>query len=138
MSGGRWKPGQSGNPKGRAPGTGEVAKLRAHIAERLPEILAKLAEQASGGDVQSARLLLERVLPPLRVVELPVELALPDGGLSEKARQIMSAAASGALAPDQAASLISALAAVARIIESDELAERIKRLEECIPTVAGT
>jgi len=28
---GKWKAGESGNPKGRTPGSGEVAKLRASI-----------------------------------------------------------------------------------------------------------
>ncbi len=28
---GRWKPGESGNPKGRAKGSGEVARLRAAV-----------------------------------------------------------------------------------------------------------
>lgn len=48
---GRWKPGQSGNPNGRPPGTGHVAKLRASIA-----VLAAV----SSGDLapeQAARLL---------------------------------------------------------------------------------
>ena len=37
---GRWKPGESGNPAGRKPGSGEVAKLRAAIAEHMPGIVA--------------------------------------------------------------------------------------------------
>lgn len=126
----RWQPGQSGNPNGRKPGTGEVAQLRASIAARVPDILAKLIEQATVGDVQAARLLLERVLPPVKPVEMVVEMPLAEGGLSEQARQLLSAAAGGALPPDQAASLISALAAVAKITETDELAKRIERLEQ--------
>jgi hypothetical protein len=35
----QWKPGQSGNPKGRKPGTGEVTKLRNSIAEHIPSII---------------------------------------------------------------------------------------------------
>ncbi len=35
---GAWKPGESGNPKGRPLGVGEVSKLRAAIAERVPEL----------------------------------------------------------------------------------------------------
>jgi hypothetical protein len=31
-----WKPGQSGNPGGRKPGTGEVAKLQAAISKHVP------------------------------------------------------------------------------------------------------
>jgi hypothetical protein len=35
----QWKPGQSGNPKGRKPGTGELIKLRNSIAEHIPSII---------------------------------------------------------------------------------------------------
>ena len=127
---GRWQPGQSGNPDGRPRGTGEVARLRASIAEKVPEILTKLTELALNGDVQAARLLIERVLPPVKAVEMPIEMSLADGGLSEQARQMLAAAAGGVLAPDQAAALIGALAAVAKITETDELSKRIERLEE--------
>jgi hypothetical protein len=127
---GRWQPGQSGNPKGRPLGTGDVARLRGSIADRVPEILATLIEQARGGDVQAARLLLERVLPPLKSVEVPVEVALAEGSLTDQARLLLSAAAGGALLPDQAATLIGALASVAKITETDELLKRIERLEE--------
>ena len=126
---GRWKPGQSGNPKGRPPGSSEVARLRAGIAARVPQILDRLTEAALAGDVQAARLLLERVLPPVKAVELPIELPLSEGRPTEQARQVLAAAAGGALAPDQAVSLIGSLAAVARISETDELRERIERLE---------
>ena len=59
MTTAKWKPGQSGNPRGRKRGAGEVGKLRASIAEHVPEIIAKLVEQAKGGDAGAARLLLE-------------------------------------------------------------------------------
>src|SRR5262245_1714297 len=76
---GRWKPGESGNPAGRKPGTGHVASLRASIAEHVPQIIDKLVESALAGDVASARLLLERVVPPLKASEEPTPLMLPDG-----------------------------------------------------------
>jgi hypothetical protein len=74
---GRWKPGQSGNPAGRKPGTGEVGKLRAQIAKDMPEIIDKLVEQAKGGDVGAARLLFERTVASLKAVEEPALVALP-------------------------------------------------------------
>ena len=129
----KWQPGQSGNPNGRPPGTGEVAKLRASIAERVPEILERLTEAALAGDVSAARLLLERVLPPVKPVELPIEMTLSEGRPTEQARQVLAAAAGGTLAPDQAVSLIGALAALAKITETDELRERIERLEAARP-----
>lgn len=128
--GSKWQPGQSGNPKGRPPGTGEVSKLRARIASQVPEILQKLGELAKGGDVPAAKLLLERVLPPVKPLEAPVVLSLMEGGLANQARQTFAAAANGEVAPGQAAALINSIAAVARVAETEELEKRIERLEQ--------
>jgi len=85
---------------------------------------------AKGGGVQAARLILERVLPPVKAIEQAVELQLPDGGtLTAKASAVLSAAAAGSLAPGQAAQLIAALGTLAKIHEVDELAARITALE---------
>ena len=125
-----WKPGQSGNPKGKTPGSGELQKLRASIAADVPEILAGLVLAAKGGDIQAARLSLERILPPLKAIEQAVELQLPDGGtLTAKAAAVLSAAAMGDIAPTQAAQLIAALGTLAKISEVDDLAARIATLE---------
>lgn len=125
-----WKPGQSGNPKGRPRGETTVAHLRAGIAKDVPAIVAKLKEQAKAGDTTAARLLLERVLPPLKALEQPVPLALPDGSLSDQGRAVLVAAGAGQLAPMQAAQLLAGLGALAKLIETDELAARVAALEE--------
>ena len=126
----QWQPGQTGNPKGRPPGQSEITRLRAALAGDVPEILAGLVRAAKGGDVQAARLILERVLPPLKGIEQAVELQLPtDGTLTAKAAAVLTAAAAGALAPGQAAQLIAALGTLAKIHEVDELAARIEKLE---------
>ncbi len=128
---GQWRPGQSGNPGGRPPGTGEVAKLRQAISEHVPEILDKLVQQAREGDAQAARLLLERVIPPVRPVELPALLDLPAGGaLADHGRAILQATGEGVLGPQQAAQLLAALGALARVVEVDELARRVQALED--------
>ena len=127
---GRWKTGESGNPAGRKPGTGEVAAIRAAIAERVPELLAAMMTKALEGDIGAARLLLERAIAPLKAIEQSVALQLPDGGtLTAKATAVLSAAAAGDLAPGQAAQLIAALGTLAKISEVDELAARITALE---------
>lgn len=52
---GKWKSGESGNPKGRTPGTREVAKLRESIAAHLPAIITQLMTKAKEGDNYRAR-----------------------------------------------------------------------------------
>ncbi len=126
----QWKAGQSGNPKGRPPGVSAITKMRESLAGDVPDILAGLVAAAKGGDVQAARLILERVLPPLKGVEQPVAISLPDGGtLTAKADAVLCAAAVGNLAPGQAAQLISALGSMAKITEIDDLNARITKLE---------
>ena len=126
----RFKPGQSGNPKGKPPGVGEVGKLRMAIAEHIPEIIEQLVEASKGGDIQASRLLLERVFPPIKATEQAMEIDMPfDGTLTEKANAMLEAASLGKLAPGQAAQMITALGTMAKLIETTELTERIAKLE---------
>lgn len=129
MKAGRWKPGESGNPRGRAPGTSEVAKLRKAIARHVPEIVDRLVMQAQAGDVNAARLLLERVLPPIRATESAVPVELPESGLVAQGEAVVRAVAGGVLAPGQAAQLLSGLGTLAKLIETEELADRVAALE---------
>ena len=127
---GSWKLGQSGNPKGRPPGVGVIGKLRASLAGDVPEILAGLVLAAKGGDVQAARLILERILPPIKPIEQAVALQLPEGGtLTAQGRAVLSAVADGELAPSQGAALLGAIGTLARVTEIDELSARIAALE---------
>lgn len=127
---GRWKPGQSGNPAGKPKGAGEVAKLRAAIAQDVPQILEALKAQALAGDVQAARLLLERTIAPLKAVEPPQPLTLPDGSLTEQGRAVLASVADGEIAASQGAALVAAIGTLARVVEIDELAARIEALEQ--------
>ncbi|MFC0168403.1 DUF5681 domain-containing protein [Pseudoduganella danionis] len=128
---GGWKKGQSGNPKGRPTGASEVARMRASLADHLPEIINQLVSKAKGGDVQAARILLERVLPPVKAVESTVQIDLPQGAsLTASGEAIMQAVATGALAPSQGAALLSGLGSVAKLKEIDELEARIAALEQ--------
>lgn len=125
-----WKPGQTGNPKGRPPGQSEITKLRKTLMTDAPEILAGLVTAAKAGDVHAARLILERVLPPVKPTEQAIELELKGDTLTEQGRAVLSAVSAGALAPGQASQLIAAIGTLARVAEVDELTERITKLEE--------
>ena len=124
-----WKPGQSGNPKGRPAGTGEVGKLRAAIAKRVQDLLHAMMDKALDGDVGAARLLLERAIAPLKAIEQTQALALPDGTLTAQGRAVLRSVADGVLAPSQGAALLGAIGTLARVTELDELESRIAALE---------
>lgn len=72
-----WAPGRSGNPRGRAPGSGKIDKLRAALSKELPEVLETLVAQAKAGDTGAIKLILERTVPALGPVDAPAVLNLP-------------------------------------------------------------
>ena len=126
---GQWLPGSSGNPAGRPAGSGHVARLRAELAQELPTIIQSLIEQAKAGDIQAIRIILDRVIPPLKAVDLPVSLELPAGGLSDQGRAIIASATCGEVSPADASQLLGAISQLARIQEVDALVERVEKLE---------
>ena len=65
-----WKQGQSGNPKGRPrKSQRSMAQLRSQISEHLPDVIEVLANAAKEGDVQAARILVERCVPSMRALD---------------------------------------------------------------------
>ena len=130
---GRFAVGNKASP-GRPPGRGTVAALRETLAQDVDKIIEVLREQALAGDAQAIRIILDRVLPSLRPIELPAVLTLPSSGtLADYARAVVQAAADGNLVPSQAAQIVTALAGVAKIVESTELVKRIEALEKKKP-----
>lgn len=126
-----WQPGQSGNPKGRPPGRGQSAQFREALASKLPEVLQAVVQAACAGDMQAARLVLDRCLPALKPLEATIEgLALPTGTLAQQAADVLASVSRGEVAPSQAAQLIGAIGVVGKILETDELAKRIEALEK--------
>lgn len=124
----KFKKGESGNPQGR-PKT-ESAALRKALADRGADVAGVVLAAAIGGDLTACRMVLERLVPPLRATAAPVALALPAGaGLTDTGKAILTAAAGGDLPPDIASQLITALGALAKISEIDALEKRISLLE---------
>ena len=126
--------GQSGNPQGRPKGSGLSAQLRAAIEQDAPSIIKAMIEQAKAGDMQAAKALLDRVLPALKpesqAIHLPELVAA--GTMAEKARAAIDAAGAGAVSPSAASDLVSAIAALAKIIETTELQKRLEALEQVL------
>ena len=125
----RWKPGQSGNPKGRKPGATLGGRLRDAVGKELDGILDAVISAAKDGDMAAAGLLLSRTCPPVRAVQEPFKVEMPGATLTEKAGSLLDAMGRGELAPTDAKALLDGLASVARIEELDELRRRVEALE---------
>jgi hypothetical protein len=128
---GRFPPGASGNPAGR-PKT-ESAALRAELAEHGEDIAKVVLDAALAGDLHAAKLVLDRISPPLKAQAAPVLLNLPSPeNATGTAAAIIRAAADGEIPPDVATQLVGAVGTLARIIEIDELKDRLEALERAI------
>lgn len=124
---GKWKPGQSGNPGGRS---GQTQELRARLAEGAEAVTRKVLTAAKKGDMQACRLILERLVPPIKPTAETVRFELDDSDLPSAAKSILRAVAAGELPPDQGKALIEGLGAVARVIEVAELQKAVEELRE--------
>jgi hypothetical protein len=128
-AGGRFAPGHSGNPGGRS---GQTQAIREKLAAGADAVTRKVMAAAKKGDMQACRLILERLVPPMKPTTEPVQFDLDDTDLPSAARSILRAVAGGHLAPDQGKSLIDGLGAVARVIEVSELQKAIEELRQQI------
>jgi len=124
----KFKPGQSGNPAGRPKDKTPATLLRKSIADDMPDVVKKLVELAKEGDVQAAKVLLDRICPPLKPQALAISLPV-NGSITEQGSEIIRATMAGQIPPDIGSQLITALAGQAKIIEIDELTKRIEALE---------
>lgn len=119
--------GHSGNPGGRS---GQTQAIRAKLAEGAEAVTKKVLAAARKGDMQACRLILERLVPPVKATAEPVQFELDDSDLPSAARSILRAIASGDLPPDQGKHLIEALSSVARVIEVAELQQAVEALKD--------
>ena len=125
---GTFKKGTSGNPTGRQ--KSEHVILRQQLAVNGEEVVRVIVQAALQGDIQAAKIILERLCPPLKPSTAPVIIDLPsNAGIAETARAIIEHTAAGLLAPDVAGNLVQSVAALARIVEIDEIERRLSALE---------
>lgn len=129
----RFKPGQSGNPAGRKPGTKTArTRITEALASDLPGLLETTKQAALGGDMVAMRLLLERALPVNKqacaLLDLPAMQEATD--LTGKATAVLDAIASGEVPPDVGAQLVTAITGAARVAELDALTARLDDMEE--------
>lgn len=124
----KFKVGVSGNPHGRPKDKTPATLLRKSIINDIPEIILTLVEQAKNGDTTAAKILLDRCCPTLKPQALAINIPI-NGTLAEQGDEIIKATLSGNIPPDIGAQLINALSNQGKLVELQELTERIEILE---------
>lgn len=126
-----FEPGQSGNPEGRPKGIRDKrTELRGMLLQNAPELVAKLVEMAKDGDTTALRICMDRLLPLAKAKDDPVSLPTLTDSLADNSRAVIKALGEGELTPEEAATVLQALASQVRIIEADEIEKRLAALEQ--------
>jgi hypothetical protein len=131
--GSRFQPGQSGNPRGKPPGTRSKAlrELDRLGAEGAEAVLRAVLTAAQNGDIAAATLILKRCWPETR--GRPVRLALP--AIQTAADTVVAAAtvvtevSKGTISPEEGQAVASIIEVQRRAIETTDLAARLEALE---------
>ncbi|GGC34037.1 hypothetical protein GCM10011371_21770 [Novosphingobium marinum] len=129
----RFKPGKSGNPAGKRPGTRhKVTQAVEALLEGEHEALTRKAiEKAMEGDTVALRLCLDRIAPPRK--DAPVSFDLPAirtaGDTVTASSALLEAVAVGEVTPDEAGRLMALLTAHKALVETGDLEARITALE---------
>jgi hypothetical protein len=128
-----FKPGQSGNPSGRPKGARNRATLatEALLQGEAEEVTRTCIERAKGGDSTALRLVMERILPPMRErtirIDLPTVASVAD--LPAALCTIMQAVAGGEISPGEGSALCTMLGPVRHAFEAADLGERMDEIE---------
>ena len=129
----RFRPGTSGNPAGKAPGTRHrVTRAVEVLLEGEAEALTRKAvDMALGGDGPALRLCLDRIAPARK--DLPVSFALPPiksaADTVAASASLLGAVAAGDVTPDEAGRVMALLTSHRALVETGDLERRIEALE---------
>jgi hypothetical protein len=126
----RFKKGESGNPAGKPRGAKDKrTELRELLQPYAANLVKKAVELALAGDTTALRICVDRIIPTIKAKDAPIGISGLTGSLAEQGQAVLSAMAAGEITPDEANSVMAAIAAQVRIVEADELEKRIAALE---------
>jgi hypothetical protein len=127
-------PGQSGNPAGRPRGSRnkKTLMLEARLDDESEALMRRVIGLAKMGDDVAMRLVFARMLPPRR--ERPVPIELPRIESEADARRasadVIEALSAGEISPQEAEHVLRAIAGAAMVMQSSDLGQRMKWLQE--------
>jgi len=131
----KFQPGTSGNPSGRPKGSQDKRHaLRQLLVPHQEKLVKTLIDFANAGDMSAMRIVMDRLMPPLR--EDPIRVTLPKIASADdciKAQSfVLASVAAGELLPSEAQTLSGLIDAQRRAYETNDLAKRLVSVEEIL------
>lgn len=130
----QFKKGQSGNPKGKPKGARHRASLMAEMLfeSEIEEVCQCVIGQAKEGNMQAARIILDRLLPPKK--DRPINLKLPmisnATDALEASKLICHAVCNGEITPLEGESLSKIVEIQAKNIDLFNFGNRLEAIEK--------
>jgi hypothetical protein len=126
--------GQSGNPKGKRPGTRHKAThaALALLEGDLEAITQVCVEKAKDGDLMAVKLILDKVIPNARERRLSVKLPKVEGAANLPAvlAAVLDLVGNGELTPGEGQTITSIIESTRKGIELAEIEKRLQAIEE--------
>src|SRR5262249_41288650 len=130
----RFKKGQSGNPAGRPTGSRNKATiaLQSLLDAEGSEITRKAIEMAKSGDAAALRLVLERLIPPVRERRLALQIPKVEtpAGITAAIGGVLEAVGAGMITPGEGQALAGLLETQRKAVETLELEARLAAIEQ--------
>lgn len=115
-----------------------VEKLYGDRHDDINTVMDALMVKAMSGDLPAIEMVMKRVIAPLKPRTPHINLELDvNAALSEQAKHVLQAVVTGQLDPDTGASLINSITHFAKLRETDELTERLARIEAALLLAPG-
>ncbi len=134
QAGGRFQPGQSGNPNGKPKGARHATTrlIEALLDGEAEELTQVAIERAKAGDGPLLRAMLERLAPPRK--DRPINFELPPiqsvADAKETSSAVLAAVASGEITPGEGAAVMALLVSHKTIVDATDFEARLAALEE--------
>jgi hypothetical protein len=137
---GRFVPGQSGNPAGKAPGTRNRATLLRELMEEGEDraIVRLVIDKAKSGDAVAARFVVAHLCPRPRArsIEIPLADGQPAHNVVAAHDAVLRALFAGEIAPDEAEAVTRVLDARMRAIKARGQEEYLMACDPHFPAMA--
>jgi hypothetical protein len=131
---GKYTKGHSGNPKGKPKGARNKSSLAAEalLEGSLDKICKKVEEEALNGNMQAAKMILERFLPARkdRCIEIDFPPIHTFEDIVKVVGFIFSSVGKGEISPSEGEMLAGMVESYSKAIEACQFESRLKNLEE--------